>query len=710
MNRFSRIRHHVDMKDVKKRHLEESAARKLEEKRIKEEIEQINSEYEKQKSDWREELDLKESDWTPVDSPITNSTSQTFHYSIPNLETGEPNTFTVSGLGGVESLPSSVEVDFGFNENPPGGVNPPSYDQLALAGYAKPILMKRRDAEDVNPRLDASQEFAQRVGADVMMNARVFSDMIREKDIAYEQRQKKIQELRDKKDKVYNEKYKPQYDILNDKIRKIQSKYFNQDTMRTDDAIDDDPEYKALLKQMQKLSDAEDAEMDRLDAEAQIPPPSEYQVPGSKEYKDMQRLSFDEWIKNVPPFAYGSRDNFIINDPERRWRGIYMREWAAQNKAPMNVSRVQALKDVPDPTTGKTYNPFAETELTKFVESKLLNVGNFHFDEMGNGPNGRQVVEMVLQKGPAALSVYIEELGEFEKHMSGVVDILDKDLIEVRNNLKSRYVKPSEIQRRTQRQANNYGHYNQKLEQIRQDLRYLNTTFSSIQRAFAGNFDTPPIEPPKPPAEFNYMDDMPPEGGTFDADGNYIPPGFEDAIRTDQIYDADVVSAALKDAGMFEALLRNIAKKVNVGTAKEIYDYHLRFLNNPTTRIQDVSKLVKKKDLEELIKLINSYDKKKLKFSPKVIYGELQKAIDRVPGLANGIGNLDQAKLYVRGNYYYIEKPYDFSNILDTIGKKGLNAPAYALLQTLRGKMKLRDFLLGTKTMNMRIKIPINKS
>ena len=707
MNRFNRIRHHVDMKDVKKRHLKESAARKLEEKRIKEEIEQINSEYEKRKSDWRD--DLKESDWTPVDSPITNSTSQRFNYSVGNLETGEPNTFTVSGLGGVESLPSSVEVDFGFGENPPGGVNPPSYNQLALAGYAKPILMKRRDTEDVNPRLDASQEFAQKVGADVMMNARVFSDMIREKDIAYEQRQKKIQELRDKKEKLYNDKYKPQYDSLNDKMREIQSKYFNQDTMSTDDAIDDDPEYKSILKQYDKLQKAEDAEMDRLDAEAQIPPPSEYQVPGSKEYKDMQRVSFDEWFKTLTPFSYATQDNSMIKDPDVRWRGTYMREWAAQNKQPMNVSRVKALKNVADPTTGKLVNPFAETELTKLVKSKLINVGNFHFDEMGNGPNGRQVVEMVLQKGPAALSVYIEELGEFEKHMSGVVDILDKDLIEVRNNLRSRYVKPSDIQRRTQRQANNYGHYNEKLEQIRQDLRYLKTTFPSIQRAFAGNFDAPPIEPPKPPAEFNYMDDMPPEGGTFDKDGNYIPPGYEDAIKTDQIYDADEVSAALKDAGKFESLLRNVADKVNVGTAKNIYDYHLRFLNNPTSRIQDVSKLVKKKDLEQLIKLINSTGKKKLNFAPEQIYGDLQRIIKRTPGLANGIGNLNQAKLFVRGNYFYIEKPYDFSNILDTIGTKGLNAPAYALLQTLRGKMKLRDFLLGTKTMNMRIKIPINK-
>ena len=175
MNRFSRIRHHVDMKDVKKRHLEETAAKKLEDKRLKEESEQIKAEYEKHKSNWRE--DLKESGWTPVAGSIANSTSQTFTYITPNFETGEPNTFTVSGLGGVESLPSSVKVDFGFGESPPDGVNPPSYNQLALAGYAKPILMKRRDTEDVNPRLDASQEFAQKVNADVMMNARVKTEL-----------------------------------------------------------------------------------------------------------------------------------------------------------------------------------------------------------------------------------------------------------------------------------------------------------------------------------------------------------------------------------------------------------------------------------------------------------------------------------------------------------------------------------------------------
>jgi hypothetical protein len=48
------------MKDVKKRHLEETAAKKLEEKRLKEEAEQIKAEYEKWKVNWRDDLKLDE--------------------------------------------------------------------------------------------------------------------------------------------------------------------------------------------------------------------------------------------------------------------------------------------------------------------------------------------------------------------------------------------------------------------------------------------------------------------------------------------------------------------------------------------------------------------------------------------------------------------------------------------------------------------------
>ena len=59
MNKFSRIRHHVDMKDVKRKHLEEAAAKKIEEAKIEEERRLHKEVYNKWKSDWRDELKEK---------------------------------------------------------------------------------------------------------------------------------------------------------------------------------------------------------------------------------------------------------------------------------------------------------------------------------------------------------------------------------------------------------------------------------------------------------------------------------------------------------------------------------------------------------------------------------------------------------------------------------------------------------------------------
>jgi len=120
--------------------------------------------------------------WSPISgSGPTNSTSQSFSYSAQNFETGQANTVTVSGLGGVESIPSTVTVDYGFGETEV--VSAPTFSQLGLQGYAKPLGMnvrRRTDLKNVNPQLDASQEFAQRVGADYMMNARVQQSIMQE--------------------------------------------------------------------------------------------------------------------------------------------------------------------------------------------------------------------------------------------------------------------------------------------------------------------------------------------------------------------------------------------------------------------------------------------------------------------------------------------------------------------------------------------------
>ncbi len=178
MSNYSRILHHLDMKDVKKRHLKERAAKKIEEEKNKKEAKAIQEIAEKQKSNWREEL-INEGEWQPVASTgPTNATAQTYGYfdsgfPVTNSETGQQATVKVSGLGGVEATPSTTTIDLGFGETM--NVDAPNYNQLALAGYAKPILMRRQEVGDTNKKLDASQEFAKKVGADVMMNARVDS-------------------------------------------------------------------------------------------------------------------------------------------------------------------------------------------------------------------------------------------------------------------------------------------------------------------------------------------------------------------------------------------------------------------------------------------------------------------------------------------------------------------------------------------------------
>ena len=149
----------------------------LKEQKKRQEIKKVSEEL---RHNWRDDIDLQENNWSPTTgSGPTNSIAQRFAYSLSNLETGQPNTVTVSGLGGVESIPSTVSVDFGFGETEV--VSAPTFSQLGLQGYAKPLgtdVRRRRDYEDVNPRLDASQEFARAVGADYMMNARVDDGVI----------------------------------------------------------------------------------------------------------------------------------------------------------------------------------------------------------------------------------------------------------------------------------------------------------------------------------------------------------------------------------------------------------------------------------------------------------------------------------------------------------------------------------------------------
>ena len=149
---MKRILRHVGGKDFKKSHqrkLDEQRAQYLEkrEQEIQEEnererIKEISKPF---KSDWRKEINLQESDWFPVDRGIANSTVQTFALYSP--DSGIERTF--SGLGGVETHPSTVVVD---GET----LDAPTYSQLAMQGYTPPLGgVQRQTQQTENERIDA---------------------------------------------------------------------------------------------------------------------------------------------------------------------------------------------------------------------------------------------------------------------------------------------------------------------------------------------------------------------------------------------------------------------------------------------------------------------------------------------------------------------------------------------------------------------------
>ena len=115
----------------------------------------------------------------------TNSTAQTFglFYTGINLpvidqNTGQDVTVVLGGLGGVEAV--SSQVTYG-GEGGPVSVDPPTYNQLAVAGFAKPLgkydnfLRKTaaKKASEINDQLDSSEDFTKKIGADALMKARV---------------------------------------------------------------------------------------------------------------------------------------------------------------------------------------------------------------------------------------------------------------------------------------------------------------------------------------------------------------------------------------------------------------------------------------------------------------------------------------------------------------------------------------------------------
>ena len=103
MNRFSRIRHHVDMKDVKKRHLEETVAEKIKQKQIEEEKRLQKEIYDAWKSDWRKDM---------IGEGMT--TTDMFQFLVKGEEGNLFTTgagYTQDGIHQLQNIPLMSTVD-----------------------------------------------------------------------------------------------------------------------------------------------------------------------------------------------------------------------------------------------------------------------------------------------------------------------------------------------------------------------------------------------------------------------------------------------------------------------------------------------------------------------------------------------------------------------------------------------------------------------
>ena len=175
---------------------------------------------------------LNETSWVDLGSGNrpTNSTAQTFGLVDGGLPVYDSNfnqvTATFGGLGGVESLPSQVTyLDMELQQI---SVDPPTYNQLAVAGFAKPLgkysnfirKTAAKKASQINDQLDASEQATKMAsGADALMKGRVeeandiYNDLMKK----YEAEKKAVDEY-NKNLEIEYEKEKERVRVYNEKI------------------------------------------------------------------------------------------------------------------------------------------------------------------------------------------------------------------------------------------------------------------------------------------------------------------------------------------------------------------------------------------------------------------------------------------------------------------------------------------------------------
>tara|TARA_B100000287_G_scaffold344568_1_gene331781 strand:+ start:379 stop:2007 length:1629 start_codon:yes stop_codon:yes gene_type:complete len=325
MNRYSRIFHHIDFKEAKNKHLEDLAVKKLEEEKNIKKEKQISKITEEKKYSWRETL--KEAEWVALDTGgIANKTTQTFGLTDFGMPVIGPDfnqvTANFGGLGGVDVHPS--EVAYNGAEGESSTTPPPTYNQLALAGFTKPLPMLRRQgklkADEINARLDSSQQVAQKANADVYMNARI------EADKKYQEELEKWDREREAVDE-YNRKLDDEYEKEKERVR-----VYNE---------------RIMMAHHRTMSGV------RWDSKRKMGIPTNTPYPGS-DLDISNRLTAKYWI----PGENGGRGVLTITPEE--WSELHCKMGGCANEAKRKALEKKIKPFPPERPTYKEYPPKPE--------------------------------------------------------------------------------------------------------------------------------------------------------------------------------------------------------------------------------------------------------------------------------------------------------------------------------------------------------------
>lgn len=253
---MSRILRHIGNKDFKRtrqRQVDEQreiAAKKLKELQEAEEerrhVEEIARPY---KSNWREETQLQENDWTPVAGSIANSTGTTF------VSTADNSTLLhVTGLGGVEGTPKTATIDFGFGDTLE--VPAPDFSQLGLQGYAPPLASIQRKTD---------QKEDERIDAEIRKLEEQIKQLTEQQNDLHEEEMSTEPEYTGWSEAEYTDKVNE----INGKYSDILAPYFKNMTGKfgTGFGTASDAERKRAYAKAAELEPAHTAELNRLSAE-----------------------------------------------------------------------------------------------------------------------------------------------------------------------------------------------------------------------------------------------------------------------------------------------------------------------------------------------------------------------------------------------------------------------------------------------------------